>query len=133
MNFHPKENSFATSEVCVPILHRMYNPQSVLDLGCNVGSWLLSFERVGVTDVIGVDGDNMKESLVMLYNDFRVHDLTTPLRLGRKFDLCLCLEVAEHIEAKYANTLIDNAIRHSDIIFWSAATKGQGGYHHVNE
>jgi 2-polyprenyl-3-methyl-5-hydroxy-6-metoxy-1,4-benzoquinol methylase len=133
MNFHPKENSFATSEVCVPILKLMYNPQSVLDLGCNVGAWLLSFERVGVKDVIGIDGDNMKESLVMLNHDFIAHDLTRALDLNRKFDLVLCLEVAEHIDEKHADTLIDNAIRHSDLIFWSAATKGQGGYKHVNE
>lgn len=127
MNFHPKENSIDTANICVPILISMFNPKSVLDLGCNIGAWMHSFESNGVSDVFGVDGDNME------VNKFKAHDLTKPLNLKRKFDMVLCLEVAEHIDEQYSETLIDSAIRHSDLIIWSAATKGQGGYNHVNE
>lgn len=37
MNFHPTENSYDTANIIVPILIEMYNPLSVLDVGCNVG------------------------------------------------------------------------------------------------
>lgn len=131
MNFHPIENSSATAEIIVPKLIEMYNPKSVIDLGCNVGWWLYWFMLAGVKDVLGVDGDNMKSS--MSEGNFKAHDLTVPLHLNRKYDLLLCLEVAEHLQEQYADTLLQSCVQHSDIIFWSAATPGQGGYHHVNE
>lgn len=133
MNFHPIENSLDTSDICVPFLIDRYKPKSVLDLGCNVGCWLYSFEKHGVTDFVGVDGDNMIESLLVERKKFIAHDLTQELNLNRKFDLVLCLEVAEHLDEKYADILIDTAVNHSDIVIWSAATKGQGGFNHVNE
>jgi|SRR5688572_16383163 len=131
--FHPTENSIDTANVVVPLLMDMYKAKSVLDLGCNVGCWLHSFEEHGVNDFIGVDGDNMIDSLLVDRGKFITHDLTQKINLNRKFDLVLCLEVAEHLEEKYADTLIDNAINHSDTIVWSAANIGQGGFNHVNE
>lgn len=133
MNFHPIENSGATAEIVVPILIERYKPASVLDLGCNTGRWLMWFMECGVYDVAGIDGDNMLDELrIPLYN-FIPADLTKPIHLGRKFDLVMCLEVAEHLDEKYADVLVDTAIRHSDTVFWSAATPGQTGYNHVNE
>jgi 2-polyprenyl-3-methyl-5-hydroxy-6-metoxy-1,4-benzoquinol methylase len=130
MNFHPIENSSATAEIVVPILIDWYGPKSVLDLGCNVGWWLHWFWMNGIQDFIGIDGDNFfsvtaPKSIVMAY------DLTKSLDLIRKFDLVLCLEVAEHLSEP--DVIVETCIRHSDLIFWSAATPGQGGFNHVNE
>jgi hypothetical protein len=133
MNFHPIENSYDTAKICIPILIEMYKPRSVLDLGCNIGAWLKVFEENDVSDVVGVDGLNMIKSLMINENKFLAIDLTQPVLLKRKFEICLCLEVAEHIEEKFADVLVKNCIRHSDTIIWSAATRGQGGYNHVNE
>lgn len=133
MNFHPIENSSDTAEVIVPILIDWYNPKSVLDLGCNTAQWLRSFRNNGVNETIGIDGDNMVDELQIPRRMFICADLTQDINLNRKFDLVLCLEVAEHLEEQYADTLVDTAVRHSDTIFWSSATVGQTGYHHVNE
>jgi SAM-dependent methyltransferase len=133
MNFHPIENSTDTAKAIVPILIEWYNPASVLDLGCNTGAWLHQFIKNGVTDVMGVDGDNMLSELRLPEANFMVADLTIPINLKRKYDLVLCLEVAEHLDQQYADVLIDTAINHSDNVFWSAATVGQTGYNHVNE
>lgn len=133
MNFHPVENSFDTAKIIVPILIRNYKIKSVLDLGCNTGQWMLSFMLNDVTDVQGVDGDNMNKERVLSKQHFIVHNLTFPLNLQRKFDMVMCLEVAEHIDEKYADTLVDTACQHSDLILWSAATPGQTGWNHVNE
>src|SRR4029079_16068125 len=56
-----------------------------------------------------------------------------PIDLGRKFDICLCLEVAEHIGEPRVGILFKNLVAHSDLIIFSAAVPGQGGEHHVNE
>ena len=133
MNFHPIENSSDTAEICVPILMDMYSPKSVLDLGCNTGWWLHWFIKHGVNDIMGVDGVNMINNLNIPLNKFMCMDLTKKIDLGRKFDLVMCLEVAEHLEERHADRLINTATTHGDIIFWSAATVGQGGYNHVNE
>jgi SAM-dependent methyltransferase len=109
-----------------------YNPTSVLDLGCNVGHWLAEFMDRGVFG-LGVDGDNMMNELVI--PDFMAfsQDLTKPFKVDRDFGLVLCLEVAEHLDERYANVIVNTCVAHSDLIFWSAASVGQGGYNHVNE
>lgn len=133
MNFHPIENSRDTAEIIVPILIDWYQPKSVLDMGCNTGQWLKCFIDRGVEHIYGIDGANMIDELVIPYSHFAASDLTKPLFLSKRYDLLLCLEVAEHLDEQYADVLVETAIRHSDIIFWSAATPGQTGYNHVNE
>lgn len=134
LNFHPIENSSETANICVPILIEMYKPKSVIDFGCNVGWWLKSFMDNGVTDVIGFDGHNMIPELKIPRKNFSVCDLTVRALVSReKRDLLICLEVADHLDEKFANKLVKNAINCGKTIIWSAATKGQGGYNHVNE
>jgi hypothetical protein len=58
--------------------------------------------------------------------------LSEPFDLGRRFDLALCLEVAEHLDADAGAVLVDSLAAHSDAIFFSAACPGQPGQHHVN-
>jgi SAM-dependent methyltransferase len=133
MNFHPPDNSSATANIIVPWLIERYKPRAVVDFGCNVGWWLKAFVDNGVTDVLGIDGDNMIPEFCLSLHDFVVADLTKPLNLGREFDLALCLEVGEHLLPESAETLVRSLTRHVDLVFWSAAPPGQGGYNHVNE
>ena len=52
-----------------------------------------------------------------------------------KYDLSLCLEVAEHLEERHADTLIQTITESSDNIIFSAAVCGQGprSIGHINE
>ncbi len=53
---------------------------------------------------------------------------------GGPFDLVSCVEVAEHIPAEQADTLVDAICsRASRWVYFSAAAPGQGGVGHVNE
>jgi SAM-dependent methyltransferase len=109
-------------------------PASVLDVGCGRGTWLGQWRRLGVADVVGVDGDYVaRESLAVPPECFVAHDLRLPLRLGRRFDLVESLEVAEHLPEAAAETFVDSLCAHADVILFSAAVPGQGGEHHVNE
>jgi len=117
----------------IPVLMPLA-PASVLDVGCGRGVWLQQWRKLGVSDVIGVDGDYVaRESLVVPSECFIPHDLQQPLRLGRKFDVVECLEVAEHIPEAAAEILIDSLCTHGGVILFSAAVPGQGGEFHVNE
>lgn len=52
---------------------------------------------------------------------------------GNKFDLCLCLEVAEHVSEGKADSLINYLCSLSDYVLFSAAIPNQGGTGHINE
>jgi hypothetical protein len=62
-----------------------------------------------------------------------VRDLEQGFSLDRKFDLVICLEVAEHIAPASAHRLVQCLADHADLILFSAAIPHQGGSHHVNE
>ncbi len=93
-----------------------------------------SVAKRGIVDARGIDGDYVdRGALLIPASDFTAHDLAEPLNLDRKFDLVQCLEVAEHVPAEHADTLIGQLVAHSDVILFSAAVPGQGGEFHVNE
>lgn len=117
----------------LPILFPAQFPRTVLDVGCGTGTWLRIAMNLGAQEVFGVDGVPIApESLLFDPQFFKAWDLTTPLDLHRRFDAVLCLEVAEHLDATFAPTLIDTLTRHSDCVVFSAACPDQPGQHHVN-
>ncbi len=123
-----------SAAVVTPLILKMYPAQSLCDIGSGRGAWLVEWERIGLKDYLGVDGDYVSLDNLMIPRDhFVTRDLTRPFDLGRTFDLVTSLEVGEHIVPGATETYIDNLCRHSDAILFSAATPGQGGTSHVNE
>jgi len=68
--------------------------------------------------------------------DMRLKQIVWPFANGRaridKFDLCVTLEVAEHLEPEYSDMFIENLTKLSDTVLISAAPPGAKGHHHVN-
>jgi SAM-dependent methyltransferase len=115
----------------VPVAVREWRPAHVVDVGCGEGIWAAAFEALGVP-ALGIDGEYVRPGR-RLVRRFLPWDLATPLpELGR-FDLCVCLEVAEHLPAAAADGLVAGLAELSDRILFSAAVPGQGGTGHVNE
>jgi SAM-dependent methyltransferase len=118
----------------IPILLDLLRPRSVVDVGCGLGTWLAEFASRGVTDVTGVDGEYVDRSQLDIPSEkFLAHDLTTPLVLGRHYDLVMSLEVAEHLPAASADTFVASLAGLGPVVLFSAAIPHQGGVHHVNE
>jgi SAM-dependent methyltransferase len=126
-------HNFKAPRVVIPLLLNIVNPKSVLDVGCGTGNWLRVFEEFGVSDVLGVDFLVKESDLVISRSQFINQDLTSPLDLGRRFDLVMSLEVAEHLHPESADQFVANLVRHADTILFSAAIPGQGGQFHLNE
>jgi len=109
-------------------------PASMIDVGCGPGHWLAAAAELGVRDVLGVDGEwVLKTQLAIPREKFVEHDLRTPLKLGRKFDVALALEVAEHLPQSRAQAFVETLCELADRVVFSAAIPGQGGRNHVNE
>jgi SAM-dependent methyltransferase len=109
-----------------------FRPASVLDIGCGLGTYLKRFREWGVTDVIGVEAQDMGAEF-SVPGALRVHDLERPLDLGRSFDLVTCVEVIEHVSEAYEDIVLDSIARHAkNLILFSGAQPGQPGIGHVN-
>ena len=126
------ENSSAKAFVAILIKH--FAPKSVVDIGCGIGIYLTEFKTNNI-EVIGFDGSPAAISGSLMGDKIKLHDLCQQLKLNRQFDLCLCLEVAEHLEKNCAPTLIQTLTSLSSTIIFTAATPGQGplSLGHINE
>jgi SAM-dependent methyltransferase len=116
------------------ILFEAYRPASVVDIGCGRGAWLKAIEELGSHDFLGIDGAHVTaETLLIDPAKFVPADLRNPIRLHRRFDLAICVEVAEHLPASRAESLVEDLTNASDIVLFSAAVRYQGGRGHCNE
>lgn len=122
--------------------------KSVIDYGAGAGWFLHWLDYYDVKTVRGIEpckdaasvrdvdvtiGDKTYRMTPKVAKNITRRSLKTKIVLNRKFDLAMCIEVAEHIDEKYAGLVVENITRHTDLLIFSAATPGQGGYGHINE
>jgi hypothetical protein len=106
----------------------------VVDLGCGAGIWLETFALHGIDDYVGVDGPWVpRDALRFPQERFVAERLDQPLNLGRRFDLAVALEVAEHLPEHRAEAFVRNVVEHAPCVLFSAAIPHQGGTDHLNE
>lgn len=128
------ELDLSSPKEIVPVLIQMFQPKSIVDIGCAYGAFLHEFNEKGLKGILGIDGDWVNQSKLMIdSSQFEMHDLEKKISLNKKFDLVICLEVAEHLAETCADILINNLIELGDIIIFSAAIKNQTGQNHINE
>ena len=126
--------SESSAVVVVPLLCEMFEPSSVIDVGCGTGEWLAEFIRSGVEDVCGLDGawvDPTKLSIDPAR--FQAADLENPPEIDRRFDLVTSFEVAEHLPERAAEPFVRYLTELGDVVAFSAAIPFQGGTSHLNE
>jgi len=129
----PQIHTVTGPAAALPLLLSDERQSSLLDVGCGTGTWLKAAIEFGIFDVYGVDGVEIPPNeLHIPIEKIQQLDLTRPWNLHKRFDVALCLEVAEHLNGTSAPILIDALIKHADRIYFSAACPGQSGQHHVN-
>lgn len=120
----------------VPSVIELLNPKSVVDIGCGTGTFLKVFKDCGISDVLGVDGPWGSEPLRnqnLNPHEFKTSNLEDVLTFERRFDLAVCLEVAEHLSPAAAGNIVATLTEASDVVWFSAAVPYQGGQNHFNE
>jgi len=120
----------------IPEVAKYVPTASVADVGCGLAAWLKVFEEKGSTRVLGIDGDYLNLDKVLIA---KTDILKTNLEeldqfpTQEKFDLSICLEVAEHLKPESAENLVAFLTNLSDAVLFSAAIPQQGGLNHINE
>jgi SAM-dependent methyltransferase len=130
-----QSGSYQSAQVILPLINQVFQPKSVVDVGCGVGYWLKVWkDSFSVQDIQGIEGPYVTEVMLKIPKEYVVfQDLKQPLQVKRKFDLAMSLEVAEHLPPSHAEDFVRSLTELSDIILFSAAIEGQEGTFHHNE
>jgi hypothetical protein len=114
----------------------IYNPKSVVDVGCGPAHALSQFKTNGC-DVLGLEFS--LESASEFANEnikgyLEECDVTTWLDEWNhpRFDLAMSWHMAEHVPSQFSKRIVLGMTKLSDTIHWSAAPVGQQGINHIN-
>lgn len=139
-----------------PHIDRVYanimgrHPRTVLDVGCGEGWWgRIGVEEGYVDRATGIDGpwggaaineylgnaDRLDKKsrceFMAVYLDELDPEHPAPVdTMGERYDVALCLEVAEHLAAP--DPLVRWLTKCADVVVFSAAVPGQPGAGHVS-
>jgi hypothetical protein len=125
---HDEGHDFDPELACA--LVELFAGSKVCDLGCGQGKYV-RFLRDGQIDCDGFDGN--PNTPQMTHGMCGVVDLSQPIRLQRKYDTVMSLEVAEHIPREFQDVYLANLTVHAQrklVLSW--AIPGQAGDGHVN-
>jgi SAM-dependent methyltransferase len=112
-----------------------FHPSKVVDVGCGTGALLAEFRKCGVS---GIGLEYSASALEICRSrglDVRQFDIESASeRSDESCDVVTCFEVAEHLHADFADTLVSMLTSMSKCVVFTAAVPGQGGgADHVNE
>ena len=114
-------------------LFEHYRPASVVDVGCGIGAWPAAARELGTDEIFGIDGAYVDPGLLIIPKErFIAADLEQPLDVRVEAELCICLEVGEHLSAARAASLVGDLTSLAPVVLFGAAIPGVGGVHHVN-
>ncbi|WP_338666942.1 class I SAM-dependent methyltransferase [Pseudodesulfovibrio methanolicus] len=128
--------SLQSAQQMVPYIFEIIKPESIIDVGCGLGTWLSVFRQLGAKEIKGIDGSWVDQSRLLIPSEcFSSLDLKeiSQLEIDKKFDIAMSLEVAEHLNESEAESLVKSLTNMSDVVLFSGAIPYQGGTHHINE
>jgi len=123
------------AEYLAPRIVESLSVKRVIDMGCAAGHWVAAFLSQNI-DAVGIEGStNVRPYILCPDNRILFADLRKPLKFHfQDIDLVISIEVAEHIEARFARTFVKNLVKYKPrYVIMTAAQPGQGGVFHVNE
>ena len=132
-----EEVEYSAEQTLSLVLASLPEINSVVDVGCGVGTWLkvLSELRDGKVEMLGIDGPWIsRDWLVIPENRFLSADISLRMpSVDKKYDLAISLEVGEHLPREKAEDFVGFLAGISDFVLFSAAIPFQGGTGHLNE
>jgi hypothetical protein len=133
---HKRAGEAAAAAAALPLLLELVPAAtSLVHVGFGDGAWLAEAQRLGVSEVRGIDGSwAALDSLLVARDQVLIRDTLQAFDAeGRTYDLALCIEYAEHLPHEGAGALVASLANLAPVVAFSAAIPGQGGAGHVNE
>ena len=134
-----RDQSHLTAERAIGrALRDHLHPASAIDFGCGLGN-IVAEVGADWSQTTGVENPHRKWVIlatppVLARERYVWWDLREPYPVPQdKYDLAICVEVAEHLPERSAPVLIDSLTGCSDAIWFSNALPRQGGDGHINE
>ena len=128
------DRTLASAHAILPPLLDRFAVASMVEVGCGHAHWSAAARDHGVAKLHCIDGAwNDRSQLLVDPNIFAEHDLARPLALPQRYDLAVCLEVAEHVAEHGAATLVASLVEAAPVVLFGAAIPMQGGHGHINE
>lgn len=116
-----------------------FKPNSVVDFGCGIGSYLESCYNKGVEKFVGYDigGEYAKKyTPSFLHEHIHYLDCTKLIVTEQKFDCVMTFETIEHIDPNGNDVFIDNLVNATNKeigkILFTGAPPEQDGCGHIN-
>jgi SAM-dependent methyltransferase len=109
--------------------------ERLIDVGAGSGAYAAEAQRRGRHVVALEHSATGRRAAARQGVHCRSFDLERdpPLQLSERFDLALCIEVAEHVPERLAPRLVGFLSECAPLVVFTAAPPGQGGTGHVNE
>lgn len=129
-----QDEGLKMAEWFVPLLKDTFKFNSLIDVGCGTGHYLLFCQRTGVADVFGIEGSSAAFKHLLVPNHIVAkHDLRDPYPFQRRWHIAISIEVAEHIDVVDTDNYLKILCDAADLVVITAAPLGQGGTRHINE
>lgn len=130
-----RELRILNARKCLKVVRTHIAFTSVVDFGCGIGGWLAAAKQLGAAKITGIEGEWVKgKDILIEQEELKIADLSKDaIDFNRSYDLCLSIEVAEHLPPESADGFCNNLVNASNFIVFSAAIPGQGGVNHLNE
>ncbi len=127
--------SAASADAIAAFVVRRFQPRSAVDVGCGTGALLAALARAGVSSTVGLE---RAEAGLAICRARGLHVQRLDLECeeyaaATRFDVAICLEVAEHLPPTAGDKLVFLLCAAGRVVVFTAATPGQGGTDHVNE
>lgn len=130
---HQSPGSYKTAQAFFKYLFNFYKPNSLIDFGAGLGTWLQAAQELGVEHLQAIEGEWVKPKVQNSNLNYTFHDMQKSYKTEQKFDLAMSLEVAEHLSLERADSFIGDICQTANLVMFGAAMKHQGGQGHINE
>ena len=120
------------SEFIGPAIKEVYDPNSIVDVGCAIGDFVQWFDEHKIR-TRGIEGSTAASKYIVCKPEHIIyHDMRKPYTPAVPYSLAMAIEVAEHVEPEYAEIFVKNMVNLSYDLLLTISGPGEKGHSHVN-